>query len=451
MDDQSYGADIFLAEPLTQRELEILRLLADDLSNREIADRLTIALSTVKWYARQIYGKLGVSNRRQAVERARNLGLLQEDDLPKFYLPSQTLPFFGRESELEEIDRLLTDPECRLLTLTGLGGVGKTRLAIKAAGKLSKDRGNLFHDGVYFVSLAPLDDASSIVPTIAEALKFSFYEGKIGAKQQLIDYLRHKRTLLVLDNFEYLVGDDSTSLIMDILFASSWVKFLVTSRSRLNVLGEQLLPVTGLRLPEIGHDQVEPLDLQRALSYSSLQLFQGTACRVRPEFSITPVDLPSIIGICRAVDGNPLGIELAASWVEMMAPQEILAEIKSSLDFLEADLYDLPERQRSLRVVFDSSWKLLNKDEREAVQTLSVFQGGFTHQAAQEVGGISLKTLLRLFNKSWVGREPTGRFQFHELLRAYANQVLGESPTEWQLINEKHATHYCVFLKERET
>ncbi len=448
MDNSNSKSDVYLIQPLTQRENEILSLFATGKSNRAIADQLSLALSTVKWYARQIYAKLGVNNRDGAVTQAKELGLL-ESDIPHHNLPSQTTPFIGRDHELAEIQRLITDPKCRLLILTGLGGIGKTRLSIETASNLYKKERSLFPDGVYFVPLTPVFDSSSIVTAIADALRFSFYECKESTRQQLFDYLRQKKFLLVLDDFDHLINEESTCLIHDILSASLETKILVTSRERINALEEQIFPVSGMSVPEIGTSETWQKPVEDFNTYESIQLFWQTAQRVRPGFQITTENLPSIVGICRTVDGMPLGIELAASWVEALEPDAILTEIKRSIDFLETDMYTLPERQRSLRAVFDTSWNLLVEGERMAIQTLTVFHNGFTHLAASQVGNVTLKTLLSLVSKSWLQRGSDGRFHIHDLLRKYSNQHLQANAKECQRSHSEHSVFFCDLLYDR--
>jgi predicted ATPase/DNA-binding CsgD family transcriptional regulator len=448
MNNTSIESDVYITQPLTQREMEILSLFATGQSNRAIADQLSLALSTVKWYARQIYTKLGVNSRDGAVSRAKEIGLL-ESDIPRHNLPSQTTPFIGRDRELAEIQRLITDPKCRLLILTGLGGIGKTRLSIETASNMYQKERSLFQDGVYFISLTPVVDSSSIVTAIADTLKFSFYEGKESPRQQLFDYLRQKKLLLVLDDFEHLINEESTCLIHDILSASLETKILVTSRERINALEEQVFPVSGMIIPEIGTSENWQKPVEDFNTYESIQLFWQTAQRVRPGFQITTENLPSIVGICRTVDGMPLGIELAASWVEALETDAILTEIKRSIDFLETDMYTLPERQRSLRAVFDTSWNLLEEGERQAIQTLTVFHDGFTHLAASQVGNVTLKTLLSLVSKSWMQHGSDGRFHIHDLLRKYANIKLNANANECQRSHSEHSVFYCDLLYDR--
>ena len=231
MDESAnFTVDFELIEPLTERELEILTLFAEHRSNQEIADALFLSLHTVKWYARQIYGKLAVANRWEAVERANQLGLLTErapdvEHLPH-NLPAQLTPFMGRQSELAELCQLILDPSCRLLTITGPGGMGKTRLALQAASLQVQDSPVPFKDGVFLVLLADLNDTDSMVSTIADAVGFLFYQANNTPEQQLSQFLRHKSMLLVLDNFEHLIGEPILHFLTDLLASAPGVQVL---------------------------------------------------------------------------------------------------------------------------------------------------------------------------------------------------------------------------------
>jgi predicted ATPase/predicted Ser/Thr protein kinase len=374
---------------------------------------------------------------------------------PRHNLPAQPTPFVGREAELTELARLLADPDVRLLTILGAGGMGKTRLALEAG---AAQLGNFQH-GVYFVSLAPLDSVEAIVPTTAGALGFSFYEGG-EPRQQLLDYLREKNKLLIMDNFEHLLAGpepgpgDGVGLVTDILQTAPEVKILSTSRARLNVQGECLFHLAGMDVPQ-------PLPAAEAetpgdtLDYSAVKLFLQSARRVKPGFELATGDLKYVARICRLVAGMPLGILLAAAWLTMLKPAEISAEIESSLDFLETDQRDVPERQRSLRAVFDHSWNLLTERQRAVMQALSVFHGGFTRQAATEVTGASLRELRSLVDKSLLQRDPAGRYGIHELLRQYAADKLRradklEVRAEEDAVRDRHCAYFAEFLQQRE-
>lgn len=367
-------------------------------------------------------------------------------------LPSQPTPFIGRQTELERLAELLHDQAIRLVTLLGVGGIGKTRLALAAAeSQLTAD--GRFPEGIYFVALAPLSHDEQIVPAIADALGYSFFADR-PPQQQLLNFLRPSQMLLVLDNFEHLISEESIRLVGDILAAAPRVKLLVTSRTRLGVRGEHLLPLDGLEVPpdpwpfdgeEIGRRAGE---LDHADAYSAVQLFRESARRVRPEFSLTPENMASVIRICQLVEGMPLGIELAAAWAEILPVAEIAAELEGSLDFLEVDTLDLPERQRSLRAVFETSWQMLEQSEREALSRLTTFQGGFDRRAAQAVAEASPRVLLALVSKSWLQRSGGERYQIHELLRQYAGEKLRADPAAEETCRQRHGAHFAAWLEQ---
>ena len=218
-----------------------------------------------------------------------------------------------------------------------------------------------------------------MVAAIAKSLNFSFYEGA-APRQQLLDYLRHKHLLIVLDNFEHLLStSEATDLVVDLLQAALSLKILVTSRIKLKVQSEQVFPLSGIDFPKEASVKTE------TAQSSAVRLFVQNACRVRPDFKLTAENRQAVVEICRVVQGMPLGILLAAAWVELLTPAEIAAEIEQSFDFLESDARDVPERQQSLRAVFDHSWRLLTEQEQAKFAQLSVFRGGFTRQAAQAV------------------------------------------------------------------
>jgi DNA-binding SARP family transcriptional activator/predicted ATPase len=366
--------------------------------------------------------------------------------VPTHGLPAAIVPFVGRERELTQLRELLADSSCRLLSLVGPGGSGKTRLAVEAVAALEDH----FAHGVHFVPLAPVEGVDAIVPTIAQALGFSFApaEGSLQAepRQQLLRYLRRKNMLLLTDNFEHLL--EGTGVITDILRMAPNVKVLTTSRARLNVRGETLFPVRGLHYPPVAADAVtERAELQDVGRYDAITLFLQGARQARPDFEAIADDLRDIARVCQLVQGMPLGILLAAAWIEVLAPGEIAGEIEKSLDFLETGWRAVPERQRSLRAVFDHSWTLLTDREREAFQALSVFRGGFTREAAEEVGA-SLRDLKTLVGKSFLQQPtPAGRYEVHELLRQYAAEKLAASPAAHTAARDRHAAHYTAALE----
>jgi len=382
----------------------------------------------------------GEQPRRQPAESAQPAA--SRPSKPTGNLPSPSTPFIGRNEEIEQVIKLVLDPHTHLLTLTGPGGTGKTRISIQAAAGMAGS----FPDGAWFIPLAALQSAQGLIPAVAKGLDFSFYKGEEQPRQQLLDYLREKHILLVLDNFEHLV-EDGTGLVADILGAAQGVKLLVTSRERLNLQAEQVYRVPGMRIPDpqtlAGWDDPD----EQARSYSALQLLLERARRVRPNFQLTRANLPAVTQICRLVEGSPLGIELAVNWLEVLPEAEIAREIAHSLDFLESNTVDVPARQRSLRGVFDTSWKLLDAQEQQAFKRLCVFQGSFSRQAAQVVSGAPLRTLLSLANKSWLEQGDDGRYHLHEVLRQYGMEHLEADQNEWQEARDRHAEFFSTFMQ----
>jgi predicted ATPase/DNA-binding CsgD family transcriptional regulator len=433
--------------PLTEREQEVLACIGDGLSNQQIAAQLTVALTTVKWYVRQIFNKLNVENREQAVRRGRQLGLLTSATRPPHNLPPQPTPFVGRELELFLLAQYLAEPDTRLITIAGPGGMGKTQLALAAALAQvnSQQTPHPFAQGIYFVSLAGLATADLLVPTIAEAVGFQFQEGD-SPQAQLLRFLAARAMLLVLDNFEHLL--DGLPLLEAIGQTAPAVKLLVTSRTRLNLHVEQLLPLGGLEVPDeatVG----ESLIVDQLVSYSTIQLWEQCARRVQPGFVLTAENQSDVLAICRLVEGMPLGIVLAAAWLNALTPAEIAAEINRDWGFLETDRHDTPERQRSLRAAFNHSWRMLSQREQTVFAQLSVFRSGFERPAAQAVAEATLRDLNNLLNKSLLYRAANGRYHIHELLRQFVADQLAQSPQAEAEVRDRHSIYYCAFLHER--
>jgi len=352
------------------------------------------------------------------------------------HLPAPSTALVGREPELLALAERCADPGCRLLTLVGPGGVGKTRLALEVA------RGQVenFPQGVWLVALASLSSPELLPEALASALGVTPYSTE-ALPAQLLRHLRNQHLLLVLDNFEHL--SDGAPFLAEVLAAARHVKLLVTSREQLNLRGEWVFPVEGLSLPS--GDTVADL-----AGSGAAQLFAQCARRVRPDFKLDGADRAAVAAICRMVAGLPLGLELAAAWLPVLSPAEIAQEIEHSLDFLVAELRDLSERHHSLRAVFDQSWRLLDDAERSAFRRLSGLRGGFTRAAAEAVAGAALGDLARLTAKSLLYRTADGRYQLHDLLRQYGEGKLRANPDEDQPTRERHATYYLTFLAARE-
>jgi predicted ATPase/transcriptional regulator with XRE-family HTH domain len=349
-------------------------------------------------------------------------------------LPRALTPFIGREPELSALSQMLHDPQCSLLTIVGPGGIGKTRLAIEAAQQVQ----DLLLDGVWFVPLAPLSSSEYLIPAIADALKFRF-QGPATPQEQLLNYLHDKTALLVLDNAEHLL--DGAGVFTEILKHCPQVKLLVTSRERINLLSEWVFEIHGLPVPP--DEQTEQFE-----EYSSVALFLESARRVRTGFLIRGEERRWVLNICQTIEGMPLGIELAAAWVGLLSCEEIAKEIAHNIDFLSVSMRDLPERHRSMRAVFDHSWKRLTVDEQQVMSQLSIFQGGFQRQAAEQVTGTSLLILSTLVNRTLLRRAAPGRYDLHELVRQYS---AGHMAAEPQARLATQQRHYAYFLALAET
>ncbi|NCF66971.1 MAG: tetratricopeptide repeat protein [Chloroflexi bacterium] len=356
-------------------------------------------------------------------------------------LPVQNSTFIGREDEMADIKQLLfEEPGCRLLNLVGPGGVGKTRLALATAVQLL----GAFPDDAFFVSLAPVSETEDIVLTMAKALNFTFY-GEEDPKTQLLDYLARKEMLLVVDNFEHLMA--GAYLLSEILKHAPDVTLLVTSRERLNLQEEWGYDVQGLPFPvAIEADQPEESLLEK---YSSLELFLQRARRANARFTPSAGETADIIRICRYVDGTPLGIELAAPWVRAMNCREIADEIERNLDFLTTSLRNIPERHRSLRVVFEQTWERLSLDERTALKQLSIFRGGCTRESAEQVTGATLSVLASLVDKALLHRNNLDRYELHELIRQFAESKLQANPEMAEKTQQNHQDYFVEFLEKR--
>jgi predicted ATPase len=364
-------------------------------------------------------------------------------------LPADTTLFVGRDTELTELRRLVTSSRIRLVTIVAQGGMGKTRLALELGHQfaglihetdLNTEQRIHWQHGVFFVALAPLHNPDDIIGAIGNAVGYTFQTGEEN-KAQLQTFLSDKHLLLILDNFEHLLA--GATLVDDLLTHAPNIKIIVTSRARLNLTSENLFTLEGMDFP----DWETPED---ALTYSAVKLFMQSAVRARPDFELHPEHLAYVARICRLVDGLPLAILLAASWIEMLSPQEIADEISKSLDFLQSNMRDLPERHQSIRAVFDYSWNLLDATERIAFMNLAIFSGGFTREAAQKAVGASLRVLAGLVNASLIRRSPnSGRYDVHELLRQYAEERLKHSG-RYEAVYADYARYYLHFLAERE-
>ena len=407
-----------------------------------------------------------------------NLIRTSEDNRP-FRLSHRNANFVGRENELALLNEYITDPEKQLITLTGAGGSGKTAIATETGWRVATRFLGPFIHGVFFVPLAGIDDeeldslpATSgfdpYVTAMAEAIGFSF-SGSRSPREQLSSYLHDKSLLLIIDNVEHVIAT-ARPLISDLMHRAPGIKVLVTSRERLGLNEEWVMEIEGLSYPGHGHVDAAAghgiLESEYSIAdYQAVALFESLGRRLVQDFSIrdepglAEVNCPAaaVRRIAQLVQGLPLGIELAASWLRMLSCTEIAKEIEHSLDFLSSTMYDLPSRHRSLRAVFDSSWHLLNAQEQQALRRLSVFHGSFDRAAATAVTGASLATLSALVDHSMLHRQDilkegqhVGHYELLEVLRQYAAERLELDAAEAERIREQHAAFYLHFLHQQQ-
>ncbi|MEM7029590.1 MAG: tetratricopeptide repeat protein [Chloroflexota bacterium] len=351
-------------------------------------------------------------------------------------LPPQTTAFIGRAVNIAQIQQQLLNEQCRLLTLIGPGGIGKTRLAIEIA-----TQSKHYLHGTYFVSLASVTATADIVMAIANALGFSF-TGSDDPQAELVSYLREKQLLLLLDNFEHLL--DGRDLISLILAETQNVTMLVTSRMRLNLRAEWLYPLEGLSYPTkqiTSDDSTSLLDQNEAV-----QLFVENAQRVQHDFTLTTDNQEAVYRICQLVAGMPLALELAAAWLPSLTCQEIVTELTQGLDILATTMADVPDRHRSLRAIFEQTEQILSDSERQVFYKLSVFAGRFSRDAALTITQSNQQTLSKLIEYSLLKRDTHGYYEIHQLLRQYSQERLAQQPSVQHTVLTDHCHYFATML-----
>ncbi len=470
MPDRDSQPDEPLIEPLTPRERDILGLLAQGHSAPEIAAQLTLAVNTVKWYVRQLYSKLGVNRKRQAITRAEQLGLLSPPATalpaappptpPTNNLPVQVTRFFGREEELAQLVQRLD--EHRLVTLTGSGGVGKTRLSLEAAGQVV----SAFADGVWLVELAPVTDPGLVPQQVATVLGVRETPGHTTL-ESLLTFLRDRQVLLVLDNCEHLLGA-CAQLAEALLRACPGLKVLASSREPLAITGEAVYGVRSLSFPNPEH--LPPL--AQLVEYTAVKLFIDRARLVVPDYQATEQNAAALARICQRLDGIPLAIEMAAARVNVLSTTSLAERLEDAFRVLTGGSRTALPRQQTLRAMIDWSYELLSDAERRLFQRLAVFAGGCRLDAAEVVcsddgpdpeaaldrtppapnaprlGQADILDLLSsLVSKSMVIAERRGgqatRYRLLETMRQYAREKLHQAGES----QPRHARHLRFFVQ----
>ena len=453
------------SEPLTKRELEILRLISEGFSNREIAQRLYLSIDTVKWYNKQLFSKLGVSSRIQAAKTANrylrsgaSADLTSQEEIRPYHnLPLQLTSFLSREFETKQIVGMLTplpgagrELRPRLVTITGPGGVGKTRLAIQAAAELL----SIFPDGVWLVDLAPLADPARVPQTVAAVLGLRDESNK-PLPDELISYLRSKTTLIVLDNCEHII-DACAQLAASALNACPNISILATSREAMGIPGEISFPLSPLPVP----DPELPVSRESLLEYGAVRLFVDRAQSAQPDFSLTSVNSPSVAEICRRLDGLPLAIELAAARVKVLTVAQIADRLADTFHLLGFGSRTAPLKSQTLHTCIDWSYNLLSEAERLLLNRLAVFAGGWTLEAAEGICADErihspevLSLLAQLVDKSLVVVEHKQtnvlRYRFLETIYQFVLEKYNSSG-ESTVLKDKHLEYFLHYIERRD-
>lgn len=355
---------------------------------------------------------------------------------PPVHLPAATDQFIGRQDAIKTLTRLLGEPARRLITLFGIGGVGKTRLAVETAVSLSQHTPGMFLNGIYFVSFVGLranDSPDSIAQQLMKTMNVPLSGGTAPATQA-INALRQQEILLLIDNFEHLV-ETGSRFLADLLREAPGVKLLVTSRQRLNLVEETVFDLDGL-----------PVETADPLASEAGQLFVTHAQRHRFTFTPTNEDVPAIGHMCQLLEGVPLGIELAAGLVRHVSCADIARQIADRLDSLVSPLRNVEPRHRSLRAVFDESWALLTAELRQIFAQLAIFPSSFDRAAAAAIGGATEADLEALMDKALLKRA-NGRFAIHPLLREFAaEQIAAEAAIP---LRNRHCAYFTELIAEK--
>jgi len=428
---QRRGADA--DAELTAQEAAVASLVAMGATNKEAAAKLFLARKTIEFHLGNVYRKLGVRSR---TELAARLAVTARPETAT--TPPRGDVLIGREREVAEIHELIRDPGVRLVTLTGAGGAGKTRLAVAVADAASTELGE-----TAFVELAPLRDPSLVVWAVARALAVTERAGE-PLEESVKEELRNRKLLLVLDNFEHLLP--AAPLLLELVADAADVKLLATSRSLLRVPGEHEYPIGPLAVPSAR--QSDPESLARV---PSVALFLERAAGVDPAFVLTPHNAESVAALCAGLEGLPLAIELAAARLTLLGPEQMLARLEHRLLLLTRASRPAPGRHHTLRAAIDWSYALLDTASKQRFARLAIFVGSFAAEAAEAVAGATLDELDSLLESNLLRRErdPEGRprLTMLETIREYAAERLGESG-EAEELRRRHAEHFLALAED---
>ncbi len=425
-----------LVEPLLKTNLLDEEVLQNYLHILLLAGKQNQALEAYEVFQEELKNELGIEPLEATralldnIEQSKSIPTQQVLKSHPHNLPTQTTRFVGRKQELKQLAEYLANPDCHLLTLVGFGGIGKTRLALA----LAEQELESFPDGIWFIPLAGLSSADLLASSIAGGLGLTLLDSS-NPKKQLTDFLQDKECLLLLDNFEHLI--EGVGLLQELLDGALKLRILVTSRVVLELKGEWIFDLDGLSYPPEGTES--PLE-----KFDAVKCFIQYAKQFSKTFTANEDTSEAIAVLCRKVEGLPLALELAATWIRGLSVAEMLSRLDKSFDLLSSKLHDLPQRHRSLRTVFDYSWQLLTRDEQKVLAKLSVFEGGFSLEAAEEVAKAHLALLFSLINRSLIKRNLEDRYSMHELIRQFAAQkAKGASKVKTKNL---HSTYYLNLL-----
>lgn len=437
-----------LAEAIqtTRRQLELDPL--HDSAQRRLLRQLAItgetnaALTYFANFKKLLKQELGVEPDQEMValvaqiEQGTVTAVRSDATLPPSNLPENLTPFIGREEEVAQLNERLAERTYRLISLVGPGGMGKTRLALEVAhGQIGR-----FADGVFFVGLVGVERVENVPTAVAEALTLPM-QRNTDTTQQLLAYLKNKEMLLVIDNIEHVI--DSVDLLLQLLRHCPQLVLLVTTRTQLNVQAEDLFRLHGLPVPDAETGE-------EAARFASVRLFCDRAYRLQKSFKLTPANRDAVASICRSVEGMPLALELAASWIRDLDVAALAQSLAEGLDFLQSTGRDMMPQHRSMRAVFDHSWRLLAKAEQELLAQLSVFRGSFSAEAAAIIAEATTMGLVHLRMHSLIRRAGNGRYALHELTRQYAAEKLVVDAAHHTEVQERFTRYYLTKVAERE-
>ena len=442
---EKYAARLTLVDPYHEKAVrQLMRIMTK-------TNRRSTALQLHRSLADRLQSEIGVAPEERTsllfrqiaegnfVEPVRSMGKMH-------HFPTPFTPFLGRKEELAQVSNLLLDANCRLLTIIGPGGIGKTRLAVEAAKQAANSE--RFADGIYFAHLGDVESGDDLPMALATTLSLQ-PRAEAPLLGQLSASLQSQSCLLLLDNFEHLTGIEQ--LVAELLAAAPELTLLVTSRRPLNLRAEQQVRIGGLDYPKQTFEGGQTVDLSQVQTYDAIRLFVQSARLVQPDFAASATNLPAIIRICRLTQGIPLALEIAAAWVRLMDVAHIAEAIESSLDFLASPALDLPDRHRSMRAVFDYSWKLLTPAERLTLAKAAIFVEPFTMATAVAVLETTVSDVAVLLDKSLLQSPASGHYGLHELLRHYALGKLQEIDKGQSIevnVRHRHSGHFLNLVEQ---